>query len=800
MGDFEEGRKLGLWGDDGIPYDIKNQLEDDEYNEDDNDPFNHFTNDFLDENKEYSKEQFPGMRDSGSVKNTLYYTIAEYENKDYRLEAIAKRIYQTVGSHFILYDYKGSIQSNNQLAIRTIRALYDDNITVGGDILNTSDSLLNIEPLEQKYDSESVNESFLNIQTDGPSLWSMQLFPKDFDLNLEKEFLTNNSIIGMVGAEEESLSINYFKKMRLNDVVLIRKEKTPVAIIRITGEMKKAENNTVSPAHLNKFRYIREIEVIELAKNDMTAFPYDRLVISHIKDKNSDAYKYIINWYERTSNSKQNPIIIPDIIKFENANPSFGVHSVANVLSSIITDIPDKSGMMVGIFGKWGRGKTYLVNKIWDRIKEDNDKYYLVNYSAWKYQDTKESWAYLYENLINQYLENSKTYWKLGWLVKPIIKTCKLIKLNINKNGFIPLIIFVLLNMFYVYLSFLGGNSKLINLAISSLGVLFLIKVALFYIKHKNEAVGIINKYTKLRTYSNCLGLQAEIEKEIEILLKTWVNKDGKVILFVDDIDRCDTSKIISIIDGLRIILDNPEIHKRLVILTAIDEEILERSFEQKYKDLLHRFNNNLNKDEMDNSRNTLFKEYLEKIFIIGIKLNHLDKNEAREYLTKLIPLRTMNNTIKSVTKDNINRTNPISESTSEKLKGHDNTLNRPIDTTLAIESVNYEGDDPSIRQHNLSPSEESALIKSIDQIKDPTPRKIKIFYYKYLILKKMYHSRLKEKNLIDKWEKNHDEKTIIDVLIHISNEGSLVNYEPQNINEDILNELKYSANMLSVL
>ncbi|MCG9752060.1 hypothetical protein L1D54_16405, partial [Vibrio brasiliensis] len=85
-------------------------------------------------------------------------------------------------------------------------------------------------------------------------------------------------------------------------------------------------------------------------------------------------------------------------------------------------------------------------------------------------------------------------------------------------------------------------------------------------------------------------------------------------------------------------------------------------------------------------------------------------------------------------------------------------------------------------------------------KLNNPTPRKIKIFYYKYLILKQVFHVRLIENNLIEKWNIESDEKSILEILIHISNKKDLNNYKNSNISSDVLKELKYSANMLSVL
>lgn len=97
-------------------------------------------------------------------------------------------------------------------------------------------------------------------------------------------------------------------------------------------------------------------------------------------------------------------IVSKDLIR-----PAFGITSIAEIMANIIDLQPSNSGAMIGIFGKWGRGKTYLYKKIKDYINnnETEKEYEFVEFSAWKYQDTKESWAYIYETFLNAYLSSS---------------------------------------------------------------------------------------------------------------------------------------------------------------------------------------------------------------------------------------------------------------------------------------------------------------------------------------------------------------------------------------------------------
>jgi hypothetical protein len=785
MGDHEWGRDNGLWGEDGIPYDLADESESDDFE------MNQFEDNSLvniDNGIVYSKGDFPGMRDSGNVKNTEKYTIAEYEYKDFRLESIALKIQNHVKEHFVLYDYKGSIQSDSANAIQVINGLYGSTVEIEHDQLMVIDTLLSIkssnDEVNELFSVGSSNSSFgsLNENISSVNFWHMQLHPSDLGWEKEKKLLEKHSLIG-IGKDKSDPAYRNLNRMKIGDIVAVRHGGTSIALVEVIGELNELNVNKDESLHLDWFKYRRKVKVLQFASKDMQSFPSTRGTLVLAKDTNSPTYKYISSWFNSLPSNLKNPVNIPSEINISSASPSFGVESISKTLASIITRTPDKNGMMVGIFGKWGRGKTYLFNKIWDAIRTEDHKYYRVNFSAWKYQETKESWAYLYESMMEQYLHDSKNS---NFITSLYRKYKKLFDLNFRKSEITPILIFFTLLFTSIYLSFFGGNLTLLKYALSSLGIIAIIKLFLLYLSHKNKAINIVKQYTDRQSYSEYLGMQAEIESEIETLVKTWIpnSKNGKILLFVDDIDRCETSKIVKLIDGLRIILDNPDIHERLIIITAIDEGILKASVEEKYPTLTKE------------NKKDLFQEYLEKIFIIGIKLNNLDHDEVREYLSKLIPKKLSREVPINNDNDILGASDNVS--TLDEPAEKEVVFNsKPINTTHVDNDVNHSTMEDD---YELSEKEEIALIEAITRLESPTPRKIKIFYYKYLILKQIFHIRLLSKELVNIWDIESDEKLIIDMLIYVSNHKNTEGFYKPNVKDSVMAELKYSANMLSIL
>ena len=94
------------------------------------------------------------------------------------------------------------------------------------------------------------------------------------------------------------------------------------------------------------------------------------------------------------------------------------------------------------------------------------------------------------------------------------------------------------------------------------------------------KAEDVVKKYTNRHSFKNTLGIQADIQEEIIKLLKVWIptSKIGKkkILLIVEDIDRCSEDKILQNIDALRIMLDDEKLKDKLLVITAIDERILQ--------------------------------------------------------------------------------------------------------------------------------------------------------------------------------------------------------------------------------
>ena len=482
--------------------------------------------------------------------------------------------------------------------------------------------------------------------------------------------------------------------------------------------------------------------------------------------------------------------------------PALNVVNIAKVFAKYLMNYNSKhTTTLIGIFGMWGRGKTYFFDKVKDYIVSTNSKeqtFYFCKFQPWKYQKQESAWAYLYQTILESYLEKDIEYLD-GSVVKKALDTqnklaekykdktilhkiitsvdiernYKIFLLNLKRLGATKLVfslIFILMTAIWVFIPFaykLNFIWWLIG-AIGIIGILFMYKSYSFYMNSKGTAKNIIDMYGKTNNYSNYLGFQSEIEKELSFLLQTYIDETNeKLVLFVDDLDRCNEEIIIDIVDGLKLVLDNEEINSRLIIVTAVDERVLEKSIKHKY------FNREL-------PTNVGTKEYIEKFFLMGIKLNQLNDSDIDELVN--IYTDKLNNKLDeksdteeeltySIYDDNLDIADEIS---GDKI----GEMSSDGVSPLIIQSQN--GDvKPLFVNNHLNVNSFVLEDYEIEYIKDIlkkvgllTPRKINMFIHRYLIFKSLVLSILDN----SRYESFHS-KMLVEIVIMSQKKENLENF-----------------------
>lgn len=103
-----------------------------------------------------------------------------------------------------------------------------------------------------------------------------------------------------------------------------------------------------------------------------------------------------------------------------------------------------------------------------------------------------------------------------------------------------------------------------------------------------------------------------------------------RVLLIVDDLDRCEPKQMLEIIESTMLILDDNEVHQRLQVCMLIDESAFCHAIIEKYEQLLK--DEHLGEDHKYTA-NRIIRENLEKFFLLHLRLTALSDQEVSDVM-----------------------------------------------------------------------------------------------------------------------------------------------------------------------
>ncbi|PWJ89045.1 KAP-like P-loop domain-containing protein [Oceanotoga teriensis] len=258
-----------------------------------------------------------------------------------------------------------------------------------------------------------------------------------------------------------------------------------------------------------------------------------------------------------------------------------------DTLVDIINSKNDDSNFTIGLFGKSGSGKSSILKTLEERIKEDNKlkkDLKVFKYDALRYtgEDFKKSFIKEIKNQFDleseEQLENyfkdddEKIEHKVG------VKNKKIIDLMV----FLPLIFIIMalipdVNIYLKILSIiLGPLLSYFAYMIKDSLVQYKVKITKAKDFNTEELYEIMDEAISKTTKNNT------VQKwfKSDVMLRDYNPK--KVIMIIENIDKCPKERVIEIISALR----SPLNHKYLNTIIPIDESIIIKTLTGSYEDI----------------------------------------------------------------------------------------------------------------------------------------------------------------------------------------------------------------------
>ena len=371
-----------------------------------------------------------------------------------------------------------------------------------------------------------------------------------------------------------------------------------------------------------------------------------------------------------------------------------------SVVSKTVADLIIESGdspISIGVSGSWGTGKSSMVKMIGRDLNDQSgdNKYIFLEFNAWLYQGYEDAKSALLQSVTMKLTEEIKKQGidetdELGKKFKKFLKRInwfQVSKLALPLlAGFIPgaAPVGVIANFANAIKSSWNNrndkseNSEKINAAIEGL------TPELENLLNDNEEVA--EPATKQIE---------EIRKEFEEILEQL---KVKLVVLVDDLDRCLPETAISTLEAMRLLL----FVNRTAFIIAADEQMIRNGVRAHF-----------NSVELSDG---LVTSYFDKLIQVPIKIPHLGVAEVKVYIVLLfMELEVRRNRVKQVTFSDV----------QNKLS---NLLSKAWEDDVTVEKIEGVFDDVTekiMKEYVAIADQLAGILVSADNIKG-NPRLIK--------------------------------------------------------------------------
>lgn len=272
----------------------------------------------------------------------------------------------------------------------------------------------------------------------------------------------------------------------------------------------------------------------------------------------------------------------------------------ATTLAQYIVDKTTHVPFNIGIFARWGEGKTTFLNYLQKQLenfnvkdeKKNSEKFntYIVNYDASEYEEKDKIWASIMRAMFLQY---EKTTWfpKFFYSWKKVLY---------NKKKFSTYILSYMLSFTIVCVLSAYSLNTLFNdwnkewkvitsggsaiMAIIILTTKLLVPITKKLLQSSVPLSEKIINNISLPNYVDKLGERENIKKDLSILVDAWVyrwrNQNKRIVLIIDELDRCSEKGIIEFFQSMQLFLKVPQV----IIIFAIDQEYLKKALSNFFK------------------------------------------------------------------------------------------------------------------------------------------------------------------------------------------------------------------------
>jgi formylglycine-generating enzyme required for sulfatase activity len=291
------------------------------------------------------------------------------------------------------------------------------------------------------------------------------------------------------------------------------------------------------------------------------------------------------------------------------------VETLADIVSSPKTSTP----LTVGVFGSWGSGKTSLLGMIQRKLPENCTSLW---FDAWKYDKQEALWRALLLRVLAELREAirrgksgdvQKDLSELEDLESSLYRTVDReevgrVQIDWGKLG-------------------TGAGQGAVQVALSLVpgGKIFSDLVQGLKGEQAESAVDALAaavRRERIQVHIDQVQFLEQFQDRFRRLVEKYVigrgEGEGRLVVFVDDLDRCLPEKAVEVLEAIKLFLDVPG----CAFVLGLDHQVIARGIEAKYKE----------PGAIDG------RAYLEKIIQVPFQIPPIEEQDLESFVTGLVP------------------------------------------------------------------------------------------------------------------------------------------------------------------
>lgn len=285
-----------------------------------------------------------------------------------------------------------------------------------------------------------------------------------------------------------------------------------------------------------------------------------------------------------------------------------------------------------------------LTYKKVDRVSDDPNTlpgdadYISIWFNAWKYQSTEQVWAGLADAIIRQSADRLQN----RYLKERFYFQLHARRINKNKvrNAFYQTLFTFFMNtglkwltgsivLWLVFFSNLFTSINILEplvhgLSLCMAGMSFLHS----YLKSRKEPISIqLKEYVDAPDYTGNLGFIHHVYEDLDRVFKILGDRK-KLVIFIDDLDRCSPSKVAEVFEAINLFLGGE--FPGAIIIFGMDTELVAASLQEAHKDIISQI-------KQSNHKISLGWRFMDKFIQLPFCIPPLDEESLDRYLISLM-------------------------------------------------------------------------------------------------------------------------------------------------------------------